>query len=179
MITVKYGPNTLPIATSGRTLNAVKIGVGQILNLPTDSVVLVNGLAAPPFLKLVAGDMLEFVCRRGRKGVGSRVWTADEYCEFFKVSQDILHEQIDAGLEVMRLPDGEIRITETAVDEFISGKITQSPYLGAEQAAGYLGISVKSLYGLVERRQITPLRGPKRTYRFTEDILHEYLGRKI
>ena len=52
-----------------------------------------------------------------------------------------------------------------------------SPYLDAQQAAEYLGTKVKSLYGLVERRQLKPLRGPKRTYRFTKEILDEYLSR--
>jgi excisionase family DNA binding protein len=50
-----------------------------------------------------------------------------------------------------------------------------SPYLDAQEAAEYLGINVKSLYGLVERRQLEPLRGPKRTYRFTKELLDEYL----
>ncbi len=54
-----------------------------------------------------------------------------------------------------------------------------SPYLNAQEAATYLGINVKSLYGLVERRQLKPLRGPKRVYRFTEEMLDEYLkGRR-
>jgi excisionase family DNA binding protein len=50
-----------------------------------------------------------------------------------------------------------------------------SPYLDSEQAAAYLGTSVKSLYGLVERRRLRPLRGPRRRYRFTTEILDEYL----
>jgi excisionase family DNA binding protein len=52
-----------------------------------------------------------------------------------------------------------------------------SPYLTAEEAARYLGISVKSLYGVVERRHLVPLRGPRRAYRFTTEILDEYLRR--
>ena len=50
-----------------------------------------------------------------------------------------------------------------------------SPYLDAQEAAAYLGINVKSLYGLVERRQLVPLRGPRRRYRFTVEMLDEYL----
>lgn len=50
-----------------------------------------------------------------------------------------------------------------------------SPYLDAKAAAAYLGTTVGSLYGLVDRRQIEPLRGPRRRYRFTQAMLDEYL----
>lgn len=54
----------------------------------------------------------------------------------------------------------------------------RSPYLDAEEAAAYLGISVKSLYGIVERGRLEPLRGPRRRYRFTTVMLDEYLARR-
>jgi excisionase family DNA binding protein len=54
----------------------------------------------------------------------------------------------------------------------------RSPYLDAKGAAAYLGITLGSLYGTVERGHITPLRGPRRRYRFTTAMLDEYLGRK-
>jgi excisionase family DNA binding protein len=53
-----------------------------------------------------------------------------------------------------------------------------SPYLDAEQAAAYLGITMSSLYGIVERRHLVPLRGPRRRYRFTREMLDEYLRRR-
>ena len=49
-------------------------------------------------------------------------------------------------------------------------------YFDSSQAADYLGISGPSLYGLVERKQIVPLRGPRRTYRFTRKQLENYLA---
>ena len=55
--------------------------------------------------------------------------------------------------------------------------LKESPFLDAEQAAAYLGTTVSSLYGLVERRQIEPMRGPRRRYRFTKEILDGYLKR--
>ena len=42
-------------------------------------------------------------------------------------------------------------------------QVTFSPYLDSAQAAAYLKISVGSLYGLVERRQMEPLRGTAET----------------
>jgi excisionase family DNA binding protein len=53
-----------------------------------------------------------------------------------------------------------------------------SPYLDAEQAAAYLGITVSSLYGIVERGHLIPLRGPRRRYRFTKELLDDYLRRR-
>jgi len=55
---------------------------------------------------------------------------------------------------------------------------SKSPYLDAKEAAEYLGTTVKSLYGLVERRRMVPLRGPRRTYRFTKELLDDYLKRE-
>ena len=49
-------------------------------------------------------------------------------------------------------------------------------YLNAEQAAEYLGCSVKSLYRQVELGKLKPLRGPKRSYRFLPAMLDKYLA---
>ena len=51
----------------------------------------------------------------------------------------------------------------------------QCPYLDSSRAANYLGITEQSLYGLVERKRLVPLRGPRRTYRFTRQQLDDYL----
>jgi hypothetical protein len=50
----------------------------------------------------------------------------------------------------------------------------ESPYLDAQQAADYLGMTVKALYGHVERRKLQPLPGYKK-YRFTRDRLDAFL----
>jgi excisionase family DNA binding protein len=60
----------------------------------------------------------------------------------------------------------------------VERQMVASPYLDAEQAAVYLGITVSSLYGIVERRHLKPLRGPRRRYRFTKELLDEYLRRR-
>jgi excisionase family DNA binding protein len=51
-----------------------------------------------------------------------------------------------------------------------------SPYLDSDEAADYLRITGKSLYALVDRKRLTPLRGPRRTYRFTHQQLDNYLA---
>jgi hypothetical protein len=49
-----------------------------------------------------------------------------------------------------------------------------SPYLDAQQAADYLGMTVKALYGHVERRKLRPLPGYKK-YRFRKEQLDAFL----
>lgn len=49
-------------------------------------------------------------------------------------------------------------------------------YFDSRQAADYIKVTAASLYGLVERKRIVPLRGPRRTYRFTRKQLDNYLG---
>ena len=55
----------------------------------------------------------------------------------------------------------------------------ETPYLNAEESAAYLRLeTVKALYGLVERRRLIPLRGPRRRIRFTKDMLDQYMQRE-
>lgn len=49
-----------------------------------------------------------------------------------------------------------------------------SPYFDAQQAADYLGVTVKALYGHVERRKLKRLPG-FRKYRFTREQLDAFL----
>jgi hypothetical protein len=53
----------------------------------------------------------------------------------------------------------------------------ESPYLDSEKAAAYLGIDVRQLYRQVELGKIKPLRGPRNSYRFTQAMLDDYLGK--
>jgi len=54
-----------------------------------------------------------------------------------------------------------------------------TPYLTAEEAVAYLRLgTIKALYGLVERRRLVPLRGPRRRIRFTKEMLDQYMQRE-
>lgn len=48
-------------------------------------------------------------------------------------------------------------------------------YYDATAAAEYLGITTKQLYKAVEKGRLTPLRGPRRSYRFTKALLDHYV----
>jgi hypothetical protein len=53
----------------------------------------------------------------------------------------------------------------------------ESPYLDSGKAAAYLGIDLKQLYRQVEAGNLKPLRGPRNSYRFTQTMLDDYLGK--
>jgi hypothetical protein len=55
--------------------------------------------------------------------------------------------------------------------------VVESPYLDSPKAAAYLGIDVKQLYRQVELGKLKPLRGPRNSYRFTQTMLDDYLGK--
>ena len=68
-----------------------------------------------------------------------------------------------------------------AIDNGATGKFhtqvaraIESPYLDAKEAAAYLKITVKALYGLKERGRLKPLSG-SRKLRFTKEMLDEYV----
>jgi excisionase family DNA binding protein len=54
----------------------------------------------------------------------------------------------------------------------------ESPYLDSQQAADYLGITVKQLRTQVEYGNLKPLRGPRNVYRFTREQLDAYVHGK-
>jgi excisionase family DNA binding protein len=62
------------------------------------------------------------------------------------------------------------------VGQLLKWADSQSPYFDSGGACNYLGITEQSLYGLVERKRLIPLRGPRRSYRFTRQQLDEYLA---
>lgn len=101
-----------------------------------------------------AGDR---AARLGFPGLHRRSLDFGQYAEWLEV-KTYLSECLAA-----------IRVPEPAPEP------VKSPYLDAKGAADYLGITVKSLYGLVSLGRLEPLRGSKRSYRFTTAMLDEYL----
>jgi hypothetical protein len=105
----------------GTTLQDVRETLKHVLNVPPDAGARVNGQQVGGDHVVGATDEVEFVKERGHKGVGDHVWTAEEFCQFFNLTERELRDQIQRGLRVMELANGSMRITETAADEFIRG----------------------------------------------------------
>lgn len=69
-VQVIWGPIVKELALVGAlSVGAVYRGVREAFNIPNGVFALVNGKRAEQALKLVAGDVVEFVRRAGEKGV--------------------------------------------------------------------------------------------------------------
>jgi excisionase family DNA binding protein len=113
-------------------------------------------------------------------GLGSLHLHLEKLEERLKSVESILSEVV---IESSRLNNVSAVLQDRALhrpDTLLTGvrrQVVASPFLDAGEAAAYLGITVSSLYGIVERRHLTPLRGPRRRYRFTKELLDDYLRR--
>jgi len=114
-----HAAETVELDVAGHTVGETRGGLKHVLNVGNQEARL-DGELVDDDVVLSGDGTLEFIDIEGHKGVG-RVWTADEYCQLCGISREQLNEQIEKGLEVMLLADGTIRITETAVDQFIAG----------------------------------------------------------
>ena len=152
----------------------VQASLIDAFNIPDEAVAFANGEQVGGDFRLRGNDTLEFMKRRGRKGVGDRVWTEDEFCTHFKITPEDLRAWIAQGLKVRRCLDGSLRVTESDADVFIRGPVVESPYLTIEEAAIYARTTVNNIYGLIERRKLKKLPGT-RTVLFTKEILDNYL----
>jgi len=139
----------------------------------------------------------------GIKASAGEVFSEEELLERWRITKQQFQAFVKMGLTPITLPDGSVLYLKAQIDYFFSkianqkenqsatvtGQLAsadtiprhseskESPYLDANGAADYLGISMKSLYGIVERKHLIPLRGPRRRYKFTKEMLDNYLRR--
>ena len=156
-------------AFAGITVAVVRRVLSDIFNISKDASAFVNGEPVAASYRLQSDDTLEFLRVRGRKAVGERVWSGEDFCRFFGISAEDLQAWTAEGLKVRRCLDGSIRITESATDDFFRGKIIDSPYLNTEQAAAYCNVTKDAFYGRVERKKIKPLPGSGKENLFTRE----------
>jgi hypothetical protein len=168
-VKIIHGANDGIFNVVGASVASVRESLIDAFNLPAHTVAFANGEKVGGDFRLQAESRLEFVKQAGRKGVGDKVWTADEFCTFFKITTEDLQAWIAQGLKVRRCLDGSLRITETAVDEFFRGREIESPYLSTDEAAAYCNVTKDAFYGRVERKKITPLPGSAKENRFTRE----------
>jgi hypothetical protein len=123
--------------------------------------------AAPPEAVLEAGRDYAFAAERAGN-LAAKLGLADLYRRSLDFGEFAEWPHVKAYLAecLAAVPEPPRRESKPA---------TTSPYLDSRQAADYLGITMDSLYGLVEIGRLAPLRGPRRTYRFTPKMLDDYL----
>jgi hypothetical protein len=193
---IMMGGHVQYASVGGQKVGTIRQKFRTTMNIPNAAAALVKGKHVDEELVLLPGQTLQFLNESGEKGLGDLL-TPKELMERWQIGKAEYHELLDLGLPSIRLETGLFH-PEIAVDEWFKQMVPNgsgeaapldngdriprptngTPYLDSKQGAAYLGITVKSLYGLVERRQLAPLRASKRQYRFTEDMLDKFLRRK-
>jgi hypothetical protein len=173
-VRVTHGADEGFFPVAGKSVAAVRRGLATAFGIPDAALPMIGGRVVGPDHRLAPGEELLFAKEKGHKGVGTQVWTAEEFCKFFKLSREDLDAWIGQGLSVKPCLDGSLRITETAADEFFRGSQVESPYMTAEQAAIYLHTTVKGIYSLLERRKLRKLPGC-RSILFTREMLDAFV----
>jgi hypothetical protein len=169
VVRVTHGAHDDFFPVAGKSVASLRKALATAFGIPTDALPMIGGRVVGPDRILGAGDELLFAKERGHKGVGTQVWTGEEFCKFFKITPEDLDAWIGQGLKAKRVLDGSLRITETAADEFFRGRVIESPYLSTDEAAAYCNVSKDAFYGRVERRKIQPLPGSGKENRFTRE----------
>ena len=169
VVRVTHGADEEFFPVVGKSVANVRKCLASAFSIPADALAMVDGRVVGPDHILAAGQELAFAKEKGRKGVGTQVWTEEEFCKFFKITREDLDAWIGQGLKAKPCLDASLRITETAADEFFRGRVVESPYLSTDEAAAYCNVSKDAFYGRVERRKIKPLSGSGKENRFTRE----------
>lgn len=105
----------------GLTVDAIWLQHKAVMNIPRDAIAQVDGRPVGRDYRLTPHDRrLGFAVPFGHKGVGRHVWNEREWSQLFQASPEELQHQINNGLKVLPFSDGQVRITETAMDEHIA-----------------------------------------------------------
>ncbi len=173
-VKIIHGSNDGIFDVVGASVASVRASLIDAFNLPAHAIAFANVERVGDDFRLQANSTLQFVIRAGRKSVGEKVWTGDEFCQFFKITTEDMQAWIAQGLKFGRSLDGSLRITESDADDFFRGPVVESPYLTSEQAAAYLRTTIKGVYSLLERGKLKKLPG-SRTVLFTREMLDAYV----
>ena len=127
MVNVVYGAYDLDLPLEGLTIAEVQLSCRDILNVSMDCPAYLNGNRVQDNDSTIVnvGDRLEFMRDEGEKGVGE-VWDDAGVMKKFKVTNAILQEWIAEGLPHIRLPNGERRYVEVALDPWFQRKCRET-----------------------------------------------------
>jgi hypothetical protein len=183
-----HGANEQNLPITGKTVGWVRSNLHYALNLAPGAEALVGDHQVSEQYVLSAGETVEFLNRRGAKGVG-RLWESEaQIKQFFRLTEQQYQHWRSLGMPVHEFPDGRVLMTETDFDLW-SASIhrptpveveqshplpVESPYLTIEQAVRYLGKTRKAIYGLLDRGKLRKMEGSHVCY-FTTDMLDDFL----
>ena len=176
IINLIHGVNDINVPLSGFTVEEVQFSLRDVLNVDVTARAYVWGRLAPATYQLRPGDRVEFLKVWGRKAADRQTLVLVELGPETLARLDRLAIAAGEIANCLKSPPSE-HPALTTEKGFSAADGKASPYLTGEEAASYLGVSLKSLYGIVERRHLIPFRGPRRAYRFTAEMLDAYLRR--
>ena len=159
-INVVYGGHDVDVDLAGFSVEEIQFSLQNVLNVDMAAWAFVDGVQVEGSFLLRPAVRLEFMQPWGRKGNGRREVELGPATLTLLARLAVATEKIANSLKLPlnNQPALTGQIGWTATEKLRP----TSPYLTAEEAAQYLGIGIKSLYGIVERRHLVPLRGPRR-----------------
>lgn len=197
MNTIVCGDLALTADVSGERIGLVRDHLQTPLSIHRSATAFLNGQVAQDDDVIPPDAELEFLKVWGKKGVG-RVWTPTTFCEQFACSHEDLERWVSEGLRVLELADGDIRITETAVDDFLrnGGSISSPAPNGTEDkpptrtgtkneqvsdltpilAAREIGCSRSQVYKLMRAGELA-YRRVGRAYRISRESVADFKTR--
>jgi hypothetical protein len=128
------GANEQNIPIQGRSVGWARRNLAHALNIAPGTVALLAGEQVGEDHILEAGSDLEFLVFEGRKGLGE-VFSPESLIERMGMTRHDFNDMLAAGLPVLRLRDGTVRITETELDRFLEMR-------AAREGGAYAGGSV-------------------------------------
>jgi hypothetical protein len=113
---VTHGPcdSTFP-NLAGRTVASVRRSLATVFSIPDHAEGFVGGSAVDGQYRLRAGDWVEFLQRRGRKGVGDLL-TPEQLIRLWQITAEQYQQLLRDGLPMIPFEDGTVRHPEVAVD---------------------------------------------------------------
>lgn len=197
MNTITYCDITLTADVAGVRVGHLREHLRHPLSVPPTATAFLDGHPAHDDVAVPRGAELEFLQVSGRKAVG-RVWSTAAFCEQFDCSDKDLERWVREGLRVLELANGDIRITETAVDDFLrAGGSISSPTRNKPEddpprradtrteppsdltpflAAAEIGCSRSQVYKLIRTGELTSRR-VGRAHRITRQSVDDYRTR--
>lgn len=118
-IRIAHGPNDFYFPNfAGRSVASVRRGLASVFSIPRDAEAYIGGSVVDPGYRLRAGDSVEFLKWRGRKGVGDLL-TAEQLIERWHISEEQYQQLLKSGLPIIRFEDGTVRHPGPAVNNWL------------------------------------------------------------
>jgi hypothetical protein len=153
-VRVTHGAHDDFFPFAGKSVASVRKGLVSGFSIPPEALPRIGGRVVGPAHILAGGEELLFAEEKGHKGVGTQVWTEDEFCKFFKITHEDLDAWIAQGLRVLHRPDGSRRITDTAVDRF--NGVSEPHHLNTEEATWAVASIAGDLKRIADRLDPPP-----------------------